>query len=260
MMGCGGCLPSLWLDHPNLPGAPKQVRLRRCHQESSSMHLELPHTKLESVKDFLKHYLMIVLSILTALGLEAWIEHANHQHAAELAKTQIEAEIRTNLDEVRKALDRDTHQGQVLAQLQDTLEQDLKNNASTTDMQQQVLNQVRGFNFNLNLQWPTLRQEAWDVAVANQSASWIDSQHMYRYSAVYAAQRNAAITLSSNLQLIINGPRMIDVMTDLRAGSVQPRDLLHVVAQMDVMQHQARDELTQLQQRMQEALTDSAAP
>ena len=35
------------------------------------MHLELPNVRLQSVRDFLKHYLMIVLSILTALGLEA---------------------------------------------------------------------------------------------------------------------------------------------------------------------------------------------
>ncbi|WP_153242627.1 hypothetical protein [Frateuria defendens] len=33
------------------------------------MHLELPKVPLHSLKDFLKHYLMIVLSILTALGL-----------------------------------------------------------------------------------------------------------------------------------------------------------------------------------------------
>ena len=46
------------------------------------MHLELPRTRLQSLKDFIKHYLMIVLSILTALGLEAWIEHVHHKHAA----------------------------------------------------------------------------------------------------------------------------------------------------------------------------------
>ena len=64
------------------------------------MHLELPKARVESLKDFLKHYLMIVLSILTALGLEGWIEHTHHAHAAETARAQIEAEIRANLAEV----------------------------------------------------------------------------------------------------------------------------------------------------------------
>lgn len=34
------------------------------------MHLEIPKQKLHSLKEFASHYLMIVLSILTALGLE----------------------------------------------------------------------------------------------------------------------------------------------------------------------------------------------
>lgn len=218
------------------------------------MHLELPSTALKSFKDFLKHYLMIVLSILTALGLEAWIEHIHHRQAAEIASQQIDGEIRTNLAEVRKALAEDVHQGDVLAHLRGTLEQSLKTNASSTDIEQNVLAQTHGFNFNLNLSWPTLRQQAWDVAVANQSASWIDSNRMYRYSAVYAAQRETAAALVSNLQLIIDGPRMIDTMTDLRSGSVQPHELLHVVAQMEIMQEQTRNDLSQLEQKMQNAL------
>jgi hypothetical protein len=229
-------------------------------QELLFMHVELPEITLESLKDFMKHYLMIVLSILTALGLEAWIEHAHHRHAAEVASEQIDTEIRANLGEVRKALETDTRQADVLAHLRDTLEQDLKNKASDADIQQQILTQIRGFNFNLNLSWPTLRQEAWNVAVANQSASWIDSKRMYRYSAVYAEQRDVAVSLTNNLQVIINGPRMIDVMTDLRSGIVQPRDLLHVVVQMEAMQRQAQDELGRLQGRMQEALGDAAGP
>jgi hypothetical protein len=60
------------------------------------MHLELPKLRLHTLADFIKHYLMIVLSILTALGLEAWIEHTHHDHAARLATTKIEAEIRVN--------------------------------------------------------------------------------------------------------------------------------------------------------------------
>ena len=224
------------------------------------MHLELPSTALKSFKDFLKHYLMIVLSILTALGLEGWIEHIHHRQAAAVASEQIDAEIRTNLAEVREALAKDTHQADALTHLRDTLEQDLKTNASDTDVEQLVLTQIHNLNFNLNLRWPTLRQEAWDVAVANQSASWIDSKRMYRYSAVYAAQRETSASLTSNLHLIIDGPRMIDTMTNIRSGSVEPHELLHVVAQMEVMQEQAKNDLSQLEQQMQNALNgkDSA--
>lgn len=47
---------------------------------------------------------MIVLSILIALWLEAWIEHAHHTHAAELASRRMTTELRQNLAETHYTL------------------------------------------------------------------------------------------------------------------------------------------------------------
>ena len=69
------------------------------------MHIEPPNTRLATYKDFAKHYLMIVLSILTALGLEAWIEHAHHAHAAEAASLHIRTELQANLADVRTSIE-----------------------------------------------------------------------------------------------------------------------------------------------------------
>ncbi|MBE1159250.1 hypothetical protein [Dyella acidiphila] len=220
------------------------------------MHLELPKASLESGKDFLKHYLMIVLSILTALGLEAWIEHAHHQHAAQVASAQIDAEIRANLAEIHIALTEDTEHAQTFARIRDGLEQDLRANTPEATIEQHILAQTGDGNFNLNLRWPTLRQEAWDVAVANQSVSWLDDERMRRYSAAYSAQRDVVNSLSANLGLVMNGPRMIDTATDLRSGHVDPREFLHVIAQMALMLRQAKDNLGTLQQRLQDALPE----
>ncbi|RCS29656.1 hypothetical protein DEO45_10905 [Rhodanobacter denitrificans] len=179
------------------------------------MHLELPKVRLESFKDFAKHYLMIVLSILTALGLEAWIEHAHHVHAAEVASLRIDAEIRSNLDAIDSSLTQDARQVKRLAAIRDSLIQDFKAHAPEAIIAQHIQSQVSAGNFNLNLNWPTLRHEAWDVAVADQSASWIDRERIQRYSAVYANQRDVGIGLSTNLALAMDGPRMIDTLTDL---------------------------------------------
>ena len=113
---------------------------------------------------------------------------------------------------------------------------------------------VKADGYNLNLNWPTLRHEAWDVAVANQSASWIDDARMRRYSAAYAAQRDFAYALNANLALLINGPTMIDTTTDLRTGSVQPRQFLHVISQMYTMLDQAQGSLRSLQKPLEAAL------
>lgn len=218
------------------------------------MHLELPKARLESLKDFFKHYLMIVLSILTALGLEAWIEHTHHRHAAALAQTQIEAEIRANLAQVQSSLAQDARRAKTLAQVRDALVQDFKAHASDEAMARHVQSLVALDGFNLNLRWPTLRREAWDVAVANQSASWIDDARMRRYAAAYAGQRDVVTTLGANLALVMDGPRMVDAMTDMRTGQVRPREFLHVIGQMTLMLDQAQSNLRTLEQHLQAAL------
>lgn len=218
------------------------------------MHLELPKVRLESFKDFAKHYLMIVLSILTALGLEAWIERTHHTHAAEAAGVRIDAEIRSNLDAVDASLAQDERQAKRLAAIRDSLLQDFKTHVPEAAIAQHIQTLVAARHFNLNLNWPTLRHEAWDVAVADQSASWIDKVRMQRYSAAYASQRDVGAGLGANLALVMDGPQMIDAMTDLDAGNVQPREFLHVISQMATMLDQARQNLQTLQQHLRDAL------
>lgn len=222
------------------------------------MHLELPKVRLESFKDFAKHYLMIVLSILTALGLEAWIEHAHHVHAAEAASLRIDAEIRSNLDAIDSSLARDSRQVKRLAAIRDSLMQDFKAHAPEATIAQHIQSQVSARNFNLELKWPTLRHEAWDVAVADQSASWIDRERMQRYSAVYASQRDVSANLSANLALVMDGPRMFDTLTDLESGDVRSREFLHVVSQMATMLDQAQQSLVALQRHLRDALPAQA--
>jgi hypothetical protein len=93
--------------------------------------------------------------------------------------------------------------------------------------------------------------------VANQSASWIDDARMRRYSAAYAAQRDFTYALNANLALLIDGSKMIDTITDLRTGSVQPREFLHVISQMYAMLDQAQGSLRTLQKPLEDALADS---
>lgn len=217
------------------------------------MHLEFPREPLKSFGDFLKHYLMIVLSILTALGLEAWIEHTHHAHAADIGTRQIEAEIRTNLAEVHANLQQDTRQLQRLDKIRVSVVQDLKSHVSDELIKQHILAQA-GNNFDLNMSFPTLRQEAWDVAVANQSASWIDTERMQRYSAAYASQRDAITNMSENTALLSSGAHLTDVIADLQTGEVQPREFLHTVSQMVALQQQTVNSLRDLEKQLGSAL------
>src|SRR4051812_47339203 len=64
--------------------------------ERDAMHIE-PLEKLpRSVREFLSHYAMIVLSILTALALEQVALGLEHRHEGARAKEEIEQEIASN--------------------------------------------------------------------------------------------------------------------------------------------------------------------
>lgn len=217
------------------------------------MHIEPPNTRLASFKDFAKHYLMIVLSILTALGLEAWIEHVHHAHAAATASAQIEAEIRSNLAEVDTDAQMDAGQLQKLDAIRNAVIHDLQSNTPDDAMRQHILALTKG-GFDLQLQFPTLRHEAWDVAVANQSASWIDSARMQRYSAAYANARDSVTLMREDTAILMNGTGMVDTIADLDTGQVDPRRFLHVVSQMVAMIDQTTQNLRILKKQLAAAL------
>lgn len=217
------------------------------------MLFEFPKVRIDSLKDFAKHYLMIVLSILTALGLEAWIEHAHHQHAAATASAQIEMEIRANLTEAHTDLQQDVAQLKRLDTIRDAVTRDLKTHVPDDVIRQHILAQTRD-HFDLGLTFPTLRHEAWDVVVANQSASWIDHDRMERYSAAYASQRDVITSMSENTALLMNGTGLVDTIADLQTDEAQPREFLHVISQMTAMLGQTVNSLRLLEKQLGAAL------
>ena len=225
------------------------------------MHLELPQSRLNSFKDFAKHYLMIVLSILTALGLEAWIEHTHHTHAAAAASAQIEAEIRQNLADIQAYLDHDRERMEALDRLRDRLTADVESHASPETIKQHIHELAPG-GIYLDWRWPILRREAWDVAVANQSAGWIPADRLRRYSAVYSAQEARTRVLLMDAPSLLDGPQMQNAMLDLRIGNDQPLELLRSVNQMCGLASEAVHGLQDLAQRIHAAAPDlaTAAP
>ena len=65
--------------------------------------------------------------------------------------------------------------------------------------------------------WPQLRHAAWDVAVANQSASAIDPLRLQSISELYSAQRDFAGVFQID-QMFVNGSHLVDTLTDLDLG------------------------------------------
>jgi hypothetical protein len=217
------------------------------------MHIEPLKVRLDSFKDFAKHYLMIVLSILTALGLEVWIEHSHHRHAAATANARIEAEIRQNLADIDTDIAHDRARMEALGKLRDQLKADIESQAPAETLQAHV-RQLAPDGIYLDWRWPILRREAWDVAVANQSASWIEAGRLQRYSAVYAAQQASTQLMLMDAPSLLNGPQMANTLLDEQTGDYRPRELLHTVNQMYGVANEAMHGLQGLGKRIHEAL------
>jgi hypothetical protein len=196
-----------------------------------AMHFEVPRVRMHSFREFLQHYLMIVLSILTALGLEQWIEHAHHQHAAEYASAQIDQELRSNLDDIQTSLQTNAKKLAPLRALNQAIGDDIRNGLSDAQINQHIQRMKDGFILSVN--WPTFATQAWDVAVANQSATWIDTSRLRKYSAAYAAQRETAAWVGHDATLSLDGPRMVALRTRIQLGKeVDPLEFLGVLQQM----------------------------
>jgi hypothetical protein len=221
------------------------------------MHLEIPKQPMRGFKDFAKHYLMIVLSILTALGLEAWIEHTHHTHAAALASRQITAELRANLDGVQSSYRTNQQRLVLLQQLDDAIAKDVRDGKTDAVINQHI--QALKNQFNLSLDWPIFANQAWDVAVANQSATWMDRAALSEYSAAYSKQRDAASWMAQDSALFLNAPLLATLSTRIDLGrEIDPLEFLIVLRQMIITSSETQSHLQQVESLLKQMLPDEA--
>ncbi len=217
------------------------------------MHFEIPKLPLHDFKEFAKHYLMIVLSILTALGLEAWIEHVHHTHAAELASYQIDTELHGNLESLQATYLTNQKRLASLKQLDQTITEDVRANQPASAINQHI--QALRNQFALSIDWPIFGTQAWDVAVANQSASWMDSTTLNGYSAAYSKQRDAASWMTHDSTLFLDAPRMTALRTRINLGrDVDPIEFLSVLHQMIIASTGTQSHLQQVEAQLKQVL------
>ena len=150
------------------------------------MHLE-PLEKLpRSVREFLSHYAMIVLSILTALALEQVALGIEHRHEGARAKEEIEQEIASNRMMVEESLQVTRDNEKVWAALVARTVADVRAGQSTDESLEATLREA-GHEFRDAL--PALKSTAWDTAISDHSVNYLAHEDLVRYSGLYANQR-----------------------------------------------------------------------
>ena len=89
------------------------------------MHFEVP--KAKSFKEFGGEYLMIVVSIITALALEHFVQSIHHRHLAEEAGAKLDAEISANIQQIGEALAQNQQRVKQLIVVRDELLDGIRN-------------------------------------------------------------------------------------------------------------------------------------
>lgn len=165
------------------------------------------------------------------------------------------AELHHNLAETRDSLQRNDVTLQSIEKIDAMLIADLKNGLSPAVINQHI--RAQGSGFQLNLNWPGLPSSAWDVAVANQSVSWMEPAGLKRFSTAYAAQRQVDAWIQHDSVLLLDVPRMINFRTDLDMGhDVDPQAFLYTLQQMKLTITGMKNNLQELEKHLADAVPD----
>ena len=150
------------------------------------MHVE-PLEKLpRSAREFLSHYAMIVLSILTALALEQAVLGIEHHHQGERARHEIEQEIEANRHAVHESLATTRDYAKVWEAMLDKTVAQVNGGQSTNESLLATIEEARR-HFGDSM--PALKTAAWDAALSDHAVDYLQHEEVTRFADLYAFQR-----------------------------------------------------------------------
>jgi hypothetical protein len=193
------------------------------------MHFEVP--KAKKFKEFGGEYVMIVISILTALALEQGLETLHHRHLAHEAADKMNVELRQTIKDVNAALAHNEKKRLALHQVQNQLLTAIRSKTSDAELMQRF-NREWAEIMRLDLDTPTLRREAWETAVANQSVTWLPRESLERYAGAYGAIRDVSTSVYSGALMFLDTPRLLDTFSKAQMGTAEPQEIYQLAARM----------------------------
>jgi len=193
------------------------------------MHFEVPKSK--KLKEFGGEYVMIVISILTALALEHTVQSIHHKQLAHEAAEKIEAELRLNARDVQDVLAHNESDLKEIKRVRAELLQGIRDKVADDALMARFKSDWKS-GVVLSIKLPTLRHEAWDAAVANQAVTWMPDEQLQRYVTAYADIRDVHMLSTAGGTNFIDGPRLMDTLSDLETGAATPHQMLKTLSQM----------------------------
>jgi hypothetical protein len=186
------------------------------------MHVEPPTHAPTNLKELAVHYVMIVLGILTALGLEAGFEALHHRKLARQTIEQVELELRANLAEARTSVKQNQES---MTQLGGVLDE-VKELVRKGEAKPAVLHTLLTDKLRVSVFTPGLRRDAWDTALADQALIHLPHADLRRLSEAYTAQRDAQQAIQTTFGVLSSFSRLTDATVDAGYGRGDPVDLI----------------------------------
>jgi hypothetical protein len=186
------------------------------------MHFEVP--KAKKFKEFGGEYVMIVISILTALALEHGVQTWHHRHLAHEAAEKMNVELRATIKEVNAALEHNEKKRQTLHQVREQLLAGIRAKTSDAELMKRYAQEWAEM-MRLDLNTPTLHREAWEAAVANQAVTWMTREQLENYAVAYGAIRDTSSITYNGAMSFMDVPRLLDTIGRAQMGTANPQEI-----------------------------------
>jgi len=190
------------------------------------LHIEQHHHAPGSWREFIRQYAMIVLSIMTALGLEHIAVAVHDAGAASDSKLRIEAELVRNLTDLRHA---ETSNEGHMAKASETMKALVDGLKAGTVDPPTALALIGPMFEHFQVSLPTWERDAWDAAIADQSAGHLSADDLRRYAEIYSSARD----IGAEAQMLLGGEwltRASELGIDFRLGKVDARTTANTLA------------------------------
>ncbi|CAH0246283.1 hypothetical protein SRABI118_02853 [Massilia sp. Bi118] len=193
------------------------------------MHFEVP--KAKKFKEFGGEYVMIVISILTALALEHAVQSWHHRHLAHEAADKMNAELRVTIKDVSAALAHNEKKRLAIHEMRKQLLAGIRAKTSDAELMQRFEREWQEV-LRLDLDTPGLRREAWEAAVANQAVTWMPREQLERYAGAYGMMRETSGLTYNGTLTLLDMPHLMGVMSNVQMGISNPQEIYRLATQM----------------------------
>jgi hypothetical protein len=219
------------------------------------MHIEPSTHAPTNLKELGIHYVMIVLGILTALGLEAGFEALHHRKLARQTIEQVEVELRANLVESRATLKQNRESVDQLERVY----AEVKKLAAQGQAKPAALYGLLTEKLRISVSMPGLRRDAWDTALADQALIHMPITELRRLSEAYAAQRDASQSIQTTFNAMASFSRLTDATVDAEFGRGDPVDLIKALNSYRLTLHAVIGVERELEKQLAQSLGEAPA-